>query len=89
MLTACALAFQVMLSFYSKDYERHKQKIEALKASFISIPVEHNLVLNLVSFSLFIPLMNWVVGFSVQHQTFVLLSILPIFTTGVAYYFYL
>ena len=79
-----------MLSFYSKDYERHKQKIEALKASFISIPVEHNLVLNLVSFSLFIPLMNWVVGFSVQHQTFVLLwSILPIFTTGVAYYFYL
>ena len=89
MLPTYFKVWRIMFYFFAGEYEQHKLAIKDLKGSFFAIPLSQNLVMNLFTYSGFIISMNWIVGFSEHHQRFVLIwSVLPTFSMGLVYYFY-
>ena len=90
MLVSYLKSWQVMLCFFARKYDVHKKVISEMKEGFYSIPLEHNLVLNMLSYCAFVCTMNWLIGFSEEHQKFVITwSIIPSLIAGMAYYYYL
>ena len=90
MLVSYLKSWQVMLCFFARKYDVHKKVISEMKEGFYSIPLEHNLVLNMLSYCAFVCTMNWLIGFSEEHQKFVIMwSIIPSLIAGMAYYYYL